>query len=149
MLCIDNILNKKYRSAVQHIMILHSRSPFAFSALTLLVGRQEEHSAWKIEWWGVGVVMSEARCRLFAYGPADVTAIPKPHHLLPHLNPNWFLPFWYWLTQVVLEKRPSNVYSSSTTPWVKKTKHLTLAHNFTKYWPIFKILSPLDSVGNL
>ena len=27
---------------------------------------------------------------LFAYGPADVTAIPKPHHLLPHLNPDWF-----------------------------------------------------------
>jgi len=23
---------------------------------------------------------------LFAYGPADATAIPKPHHLLPHLN---------------------------------------------------------------
>ena len=35
------------------------------------------------------------------------------------------------------------------TPWVKKTRHLTLAHNFTKYWPIFKILSLLDSVGNL
>ena len=31
----------------------------------------------------------------------------------------------------------------------KKTKHLTLAHNFTKYWPIFKILSLLDSVGHL
>ena len=31
----------------------------------------------------------------------------------------------------------------------KKTRHQTLAHNFTKYWPIFKILSPLDSVGNL
>ena len=30
----------------------------------------------------------------------------------------------------------------------KKTRHLTLAHNFTKYWPIFKILSLLDSVGN-
>jgi len=43
------------------------------------------------------------------------------------------------------------VYSFSvpTTLWVKKTKHLTLAHNFTKYWPIFKILSLLDSVGNL
>jgi len=27
---------------------------------------------------------------LFVYGPADVTAIPKPHHLLPHLNPDWF-----------------------------------------------------------
>jgi len=35
------------------------------------------------------------------------------------------------------------------TKWVKKTRHRTLAHNFTKYWPIFKILSLLDSVGNL
>jgi len=26
----------------------------------------------------------------FAYGPADATAIPKPHHLLPDLNPDWF-----------------------------------------------------------
>jgi len=31
----------------------------------------------------------------------------------------------------------------------QKTRHLTLAHNFTKYWPIFKILSLLDLVGNL
>ena len=31
----------------------------------------------------------------------------------------------------------------------QKTRHLTLAHNFTKYSPIFKILSQLDSVGNL
>jgi len=30
----------------------------------------------------------------------------------------------------------------------KKTRHQTLAHNFTKYWPIFKILSLLASVGN-
>ena len=27
---------------------------------------------------------------LFAYGPADATATPKPRHLLPHLNPDWF-----------------------------------------------------------
>jgi len=27
---------------------------------------------------------------LFAYGPADATAIQKRHHLLPHLNPDWF-----------------------------------------------------------
>ena len=26
----------------------------------------------------------------------------------------------------------------------KKTRHLTLAHNFTKYWPIFKITSLLE-----
>jgi len=26
----------------------------------------------------------------YATGPADATAIPKPHCLLPHLNPDWF-----------------------------------------------------------
>jgi len=31
----------------------------------------------------------------------------------------------------------------------QKTRHLTLAHNFTKYWPIFTIRSLSDSVGNL
>ena len=38
-------------------------------------------------------------CRLFAYGPADAPAIPKPH-LLPHLNADWFYlsvpAYWYW-----------------------------------------------------
>ena len=83
----------------------------AFHALTLLVGCQEEYPACKngvvVCWCGY---LSGARCRLFAYGPADATAIPKPHHLLPHLNPDWFYlsPFWYQLTQVVLEKRPLN-----------------------------------------
>jgi len=67
----------------------------AFSALTLvgflLVGRQEEHPACKNRvmrcWCGY---LSGVRCRSFAYGPADATAIPKPRHLLPHLNPDWF-----------------------------------------------------------
>ena len=57
---------------------------FAFCALTLLVERQEEHRAC---WCGY---LSGARCRLFAYGPADATASPKPHNLLPQLNPDWF-----------------------------------------------------------
>ena len=46
----------------------------AFSALTLLVGRQEGHPACKN--WVVGCwcsYLSGARCR-FAYGPADATA---------------------------------------------------------------------------
>jgi len=30
---------------------------------------------------------------LFAYGLADATVIPKPHHLLPHLNPDCFSVF--------------------------------------------------------
>ena len=27
---------------------------------------------------------------MLAHGPADATAIPKPHRLLPRLNPDWF-----------------------------------------------------------
>ena len=51
----------------------------AFGTLTLLVGHQEEHPACKdwmmMCWCGY---LSGARCRLFAYGPADAIAIPKP-----------------------------------------------------------------------
>jgi len=73
----------------------------------------------KIEWWGVGVVIClEQGADFFACGPADATATPKPHHLLPRLNPDWFLPFCYWLIQAVLEKRPSNGSSSSNSSCV-------------------------------
>jgi len=50
-------------------------SKHAFSALTLLIGRQEEHPARK-KLSAVGCwrgYLSGARCRL-AYGPADATA---------------------------------------------------------------------------
>ena len=40
--------------------------------------------------------------------PADANTISKPHHILPHLNLDWFLPFWYRLNQAVLEKRQLN-----------------------------------------
>ena len=66
-------------------------SPKSFSALTLLVGCQEEHPACKS--WVMGCwcdYLSGARCRLFACGPADATAIQKLRHLLPHLNPDSF-----------------------------------------------------------
>ena len=52
---------------------------FAFSALTLLVGHQEEHPAckkWAMRCWCGN--LSGARCRLFAYGPADTTASQNP-----------------------------------------------------------------------
>ena len=42
----------------------------------------------KIQWWGVGVVIfleQRADCSHMC-GPANATA--KPHHLLPHLNPD-------------------------------------------------------------
>jgi len=31
----------------------------------------------------------------------------------------------------------------------QKTRHQTLSHNFTNYYPIFKFFSPADSVVNL
>jgi len=45
---------------------------FPFSALTLLVGWQEGHPACKKRGY-----LSAARCKWFAYGPADATAIPS------------------------------------------------------------------------
>ena len=58
---------------------VHKHSPaIACSALTLLVGRQEGHPACKnwvvMYWWRY---LSGARCKLFAYGPADATATPS------------------------------------------------------------------------
>jgi len=35
------------------------------------------------------------------------------------------------------------------TPWVKKTRHQTLGHKFTNYYPIFKIFSLADLAVNL
>ena len=55
----------------------------AFSALTLLVGRQEGHVGVVGCWRGY---QSGARCRL-AYGPADATAT---RCLLLQWNANWF-----------------------------------------------------------
>jgi len=54
--------------------------------------------------------LSGARYRLFAYGPADATAIPTVASFKSRL----VLPYWYWLIQVVLEKRPLNGCSSSS-----------------------------------
>jgi len=50
----------------------------AFSALTLLVGRQEGHPACKnrvVRYWHG--YLSGARCRWFAHGPADATVTPS------------------------------------------------------------------------
>ena len=51
--------------------------------------RNQQYCFFNLMWCWCGYLFG-ARCKLFAYGPADATAIPKPHHLLPHLNPHWF-----------------------------------------------------------
>ena len=63
----------------------------AFSALTLLVGHQEEHLACKkIEWWGVGVVICLERGADCLHIVQLMPLHPKTRHLLPCLNPDWF-----------------------------------------------------------
>jgi len=73
----------------------------AFSALTLLVGRQEGHPACKkTEWWGAGMVVCLER-------GADLymAQLMHCHSLsLAPVKPRLVLPFWYRPTRVVLEK---------------------------------------------
>jgi len=66
-------------------------STCAFSALTLLVGRQEGHPACKKQSGGMLTWLffwSDMQI-FFAYGPADATATAT-HCLLLQLNPDWF-----------------------------------------------------------
>ena len=72
------VLWKTWSSAWISFMALCVLYNNAFSALTLLVGRQEGHPAcknWVVRCWHG--YLSGARCKWFAYGPADATAIPS------------------------------------------------------------------------
>ena len=79
---------------VEWLFIFSSRAAAFFSAVTFdilifgivassawALGRASRLPKWVMRcWFGY---LSAAMCRLFAYGPADATAIPRPHHLLP------------------------------------------------------------------
>jgi len=78
----------------------------AFSALTLLVGRQEGHPACKKAewWWGAGVVICLER-------GADLhiaKLMPLPLTVSCFSKIQTGLPFWYRLTRVVPEIGPLN-----------------------------------------
>jgi len=75
----------------------------AFSALTLLVGRQEGHPACKkTEWWGAGMVI----CLELG---ADLHMAQLMPLTLASVKSRLVLPFWYRITWVVPEKGPLNV----------------------------------------
>ena len=80
-------------------------SDTAFSALTLLVGRQEGHPACKKQSGGVLVWLS-------VWSEVQTCIWPRWCHChslsLAPVKSRLVLPFWYRLTQVVLEKRPLN-----------------------------------------
>ena len=82
----------------------------AFSALTLLVGRQEGHPACKKQSGGVLAWLS-------VWSEVQTCIWPSWCHChslsLAAVKSRLVLPFWYRLTQVVLEKRPLNGCSSS------------------------------------
>ena len=65
---------------------------------------------WVVRYWRG--YLSGARCKWFAYGPADATATPIISCCSKIQNG---LPFWCQLTQVVLEKRLLNGCSSSSS----------------------------------
>jgi len=84
---------------------------FALSALTLLAGCQEEHPACKqikvsfevLVWLSVWSKLQIAcMCSMPSQNPPSSLASFKSRLVLP---------FWYWLTQVVPEKRPLNGYA--------------------------------------
>jgi len=79
-----------------------------FSALTLLVGRQQEHPPVKIEWWGVGVVISLDRGADFLHMVHLMPQHPRTPSSLVSLKSRAVSPFWCRLTQVVAEKRSLN-----------------------------------------
>jgi len=78
-----------------------SVSACAFSALTLLVGRQEEHPACKkTEWWGAGVIICLERGAELHM--AHLMPLPLTVSCFSKIQIGFT--FWYLLTWVVLEK---------------------------------------------
>jgi len=74
-----------------------------FSALMLLVGRQEGHPACKkTEWWGAGMVICLER-------DADLHMAHCHSLTLASVKSRLVLPFWYRLIRVVPDKWPLNV----------------------------------------
>ena len=100
------VLSRVYRLCQHMVSCFYiSSTHTAFSALTLLVGRQEGHLACKkTKWWGSGVVIRLER-------GAD---LPMAQLMPLPLTASFFckiqivLPFWYWLTWVVPDKGPLN-----------------------------------------
>jgi len=108
----------------QYFFVVHCMS-FAFSALTLLVGWQEEHPAYKKLSGGVLVWLS-------VWSKVQTCIWPSWCHChslsLASVKSRLFPPFWYWLTWVVPEKGTLNgcvcVYVS-----VAMTYHCCLNNN--------------------
>ena len=78
------------------------------------LGVRKSHRSVKTDWWGVGVV----NCLELGADCMHMVQLmplhPKTPSSLASFTSGWFLPFWYQLTQVVLEKRPLSECSSNS-----------------------------------
>ena len=70
---------------------------------------------------------------MFVYGPADATAIPKPHHILPHSNQDWFYLSGAVLPMLSLKKRPLN-WCSNVVVVVVVANHLSSTASMPLQW---------------
>ena len=111
---VDNLDHTTYTTSAQHeynaekqkaLSVYYSVRCCAFSALTLLVERQEGHPACKKQSGGV-------LARLSVWSEVQTCIWPRWCHChslsLAPVKSRLVLPFWYRLTQVFLEKRPLN-----------------------------------------
>jgi len=69
----------------------------------------------KIGWWGVGVFVCLAHMQIVSIWSSWCHCIPEPPSSLASFESRLVLPFWYWLTKVVLEKRPFNRCNSCSS----------------------------------
>ena len=67
----------------------------------------------EIEWWGVGVVICLELGAVCLHMVQLMQLLPKTPTSLASFKSRLVIPFWYRLTQAVLEKRPLNGRSSS------------------------------------
>ena len=71
----------------------------------------------KIEWWGFGLVICLERGAEYLHVAQPMPLPLQTPSSLASFKSRLLLPFWYWLTQVVLEKRPLNRCSSSCSSY--------------------------------
>jgi len=103
--------NKKSLCTVHH---------FCLQCFDLLFGRQEEYTGCKNGvvrcWCGVCLERGADCLRMVQLMPLH----PQTPYSLASFKSRLVLPFWYRLTQVVLEKRPLNGCSSSVVQYISK-----------------------------
>jgi len=102
--------------AMTFISISCSRKVLLYFMLSCLqcfdtVGHQVEHPACKNEWWGVDI---RSEVQVVCIWSSWCHCRPKTPSFLASFKSWLVLPFWYWLAQVVLEKRLLNGCSGSS-----------------------------------